>query len=583
MSRFEPYDGNYRGVRFRRVNNLAAILAVLVVVTSPASLFAQLPKLTKPASPKPTPTAPSDVLGRETPRSAMMGFLRATERRDYQTAARYLQPIPGQDLSSELMAKEFKALRPHFKGDLALLSDNPQGVIQPGLPPGEVRAGAIRVNGTTVDVILVRADDPEAGKIWLVSKETVASIPALYIELENRPPTLVDRIIPRALRDRELFGLSLAQWIAWLLSIPLSWLLAWLLTVLLSVPAWIRCRLKKLPFTSIWKTRVGRPIECIIAILLHGFFVYQLNPPLLYRVYYFRFLTALLVGCCLWVVSALADRGFEHFVRRTRTEGKGGEAIVILVQRLNRVLLLIIALIAALAIFGVNVRTTLAGLGIGGLAIALAAQKSMENLIGGISLLMDKAIRVGDFCKIGDQIGTVEDIGLRSLKLRTLDQNLSVVPNGSLAQMQFQNMARRCKLLLSQTFSLRIETRSDQLRVVLDRIQDLLNQHPAVEAKTCRVRVASFSGAAFQLELFAFIKTGDMAEFTLIRQELILKIAEIVETSGSGFAGPTQLAYLSADKGIDAEKAADLARHTSEARAKDLLSFPADPRTGTDR
>ena len=583
MTRFEPCNGNYRGVSFRRINVLAAVLAVLAVLNSPVSLFAQLPKLPKPASPKPVPIAPTDLLGRESPRGTMMGLLRAAERQDYQTAARYLQTVPGQDLSSELTAKDFRALHTHFKGDLALLTDDPQGAVEPGLAPGQVRAGAIKVDGTTVDVILVRVDDPDEGKIWLVSKETAASIPALYAELESEPPTLFDRIIPGALRNREVLGLSLAQWIAWLLSIPLSWLLASLLTVLLSVPAWIRCRLKKLPFTSIWKTRVGRPIECIIAILIHGFFVYQLNPPLLYRVYYFRFLTALLVGCLLWVVSALADRGFEHFVRRTRTEGKGGEAIVILVQRLNRVLLLTIALIAALVIFGVNVKATLAGLGIGGLAIALAAQKSLENLIGGVSLLMDKAIRVGDFCKIGDQIGTVEDIGLRSLKLRTLDQNVSVVPNGSLAQMQFQNMARRSKLLLSQTFSLRIETRSDQLRVVLDRIESLLNQHPSVEGKTCRVRVASFSGAAFQLELFAFIKTGDMAEFTLIRQELILKIAEIVETCGSGFAGATQLAYVSVDKGLETEKAADSAHPLSEAKARDLLSFPAETRTGTDR
>ena len=109
-------------------------------------------------------------------------------------------------------------------------------------------------------------------------------------------------------------------------------------------------------------------------------------------------------------------------------------------QRLTRIVMLIIAFVAALALFGINVKTTLAGLGIGGLAIALAAQKSLENLIGGVSLLMDKAVHVGDFCQIGDRLGTVEDIGLRSLKLRTLDQNLLVVPNGSLAQMQFENM-----------------------------------------------------------------------------------------------------------------------------------------------
>ena len=103
---------------------------------------------------------------------------------------------------------------------------------------------------------------------------------------------------------------------------------------------------------------------------------------------------------------------------------------------------------------------------------------------------MDKAVHVGDFCQIGDQLGTVEDIGLRSLKLRTLDQNLPVVPNGLLAQMQFENMARRSKLLINQTFSLRIETQVEQLRFVLDRVQSMLDQHPAIEPGTCRVRVA---------------------------------------------------------------------------------------------
>jgi MscS family membrane protein len=259
----------------------------------------------------------------------------------------------------------------------------------------------------------------------------------------------------------------------------------------------------------------------------------------------------------VWLVSTITDRGFEHALNRTRTQHKGGESILIVMQRLNRIVLLTIALLVALAIFGLNVKTTLAGLGIGGLATALAAQKTFENLIGGVSLLMDKAVQVGDFCQIGDQLGTVEDIGLRSLKLRTLDQNLSVVPNGSLAQMQFQNMARRSKLLINQTFSLRIETQAEQLRFVLDRVQSMLDQHPAIEPGSCRVRVMSFIGAAYQMELFAYGKTGDWAQFTAIRQHVILKIAEIVEASGTRFAAPTQLAYLSRDKGVDVENAND--------------------------
>ena len=180
-------------------------------------------------------------------------------------------------------------------------------------------------------------------------------------------------------------------------------------------------------------------------------------------------------------------------------------------QRLTRIVMLIIAFVAALALFGINVKTTLAGLGIGGLAIALAAQKSLENLIGGVSLLMDKAVHVGDFCEIGGRLGTVEDIGLRSLRLRTLDQNLLVVPNGLLAQMQFENMKARPKLLIDQTFSLRIETQVEQLRFVLDRVQSMLDEHPSIESGTSRIRVNDFAGAAFELELFAYGKTGDWA------------------------------------------------------------------------
>ncbi len=512
----------------------------------------------------------------------MMGLLKCTEEEDYETAARYLQPVPWQETNLAQVAKELEALHTKFKGNIGLLSNDPNGTVEPGLPPGQVRAGVLTVNGTTAEVILVRVNDPASGKIWLLSKETVASIPKLYAEMKSEAPTIADRIMPGALTGRRLLGMSLAQWVGWLVSIPISWLLAWLLAFLLSAPRRVWHKLRKLPFRTVWETPLGMPLRCILAILFHSLFVYLLEPPLLYRVYYFRFMAALLMGCFLWLVSTISDRGFEHAVNRTRMQHGGGESILILMQRLNRIVLLIIALVAALAIFGFNVKTTLAGLGIGGLAIALAAQKSLENLIGGVSLLLDKALRVGDFCQIGDQLGTVEDIGLRSLKLRTLDQNLSVVPNGSLAQMQFQNMARRSKLLINQTFSLRIETQAGQLRFVLDRVQSMLDQHPAIESGSCRVRVLSFVGAAYQMELFAYGKTGDWAQFTAIRQDVILKIAEIVEASGTQFAAPTQLAYLSRDKGVDAAQANETAGRADDFQGSDVFRFPGEARTGTD-
>ena len=556
-------------------------LAIFILVASSAFSQVHLPTSTAPPPAKTGPT-PVDPFGRQTPRSTMMGLLTYEEREDYENAARYLQPPTGRKTNLTQRAEQLRALQRKFRVNIALLSDDPKGTIEPGLPPGRVRAGVLVAGATTVDVILVRVDDPDSGEIWLVSKETVASIPELYAQVESEVPTLADRIIPAALTSRRVLGMSLAKWLGWLVSIPISWLLTLLLSLVVSAPLRIRSKLRNLPFRPILETQGGVPLKCIVAILIHSAFIYVLEPPLLYRVYYVRFIASLLVGCLVWLIATITDRGYEHAVHRARTQHKGGESILVVMQRLTHIVLVIIALLVGLALFGFNVTTTLAGLGIGGLAIALAAQKSLENLIGGVSLLMDKAVQIGDFCQIGNQLGTVEDIGLRSLKLRTLDQNLSVVPNGSLAQMQFQNMARRSKLLINQTFSLRIETQVEQLRFVLDRVQEMLDQHPTIEPGTCRVRVTSFVGAAFQLELFAYGQIGDWAQFTVIRQDVILKIAEIVEASGTRFAAPTQLTYLSRDAGLDAEKTNNAVRRATELRASDIFRFPGEVRTGTE-
>lgn len=269
-----------------------------------------------------------------------------------------------------------------FKGDVDLLSDDPNGTVEAGVPPGQVRAGVFSVGGTTVGVILVRVDDPQYGKIWLVSQETVSKVPDLFAQMQSEGPTLADRIVPAALSSHHLLGMSLAQWLGWLLAIPISWLLAWLLAFLLSVPRRVWYKLRNLPFRTVWDTPLGTPLKCILAVFIQGLFVYLLEPPLLYRSYYFRFLAALLAGCIAWLVSRIIDRGFEHAVNRRHAQNRGGESILVLMQRITRIVMLLIAFVAALALFGINVKTTLAGVGIGGLAIALAAQKTLENILG---------------------------------------------------------------------------------------------------------------------------------------------------------------------------------------------------------
>ena len=388
-------------MRLSRRCGVILFLAFLLCGVFSASCAAQLPK----GAPPPAKPESIDPLGRETPRSSVEGLARCVVRGDFASAARYLQPTPGVNLIA--VVKQAQALRPYFDGDLLLISDEPKGTVEAGLPPGEERVGAFTVGGTTADLILVRVDDPAYGKIWLVSSESVAKIPQLYTLAKSQRPTLADRLLPAALADHYLLDMSLAQWIGWLLSIPVSWLIALLLAFLVALPKRAWNRIRNLHIRTVWETEFGLPLKCILAIVIHGVFIYALHPPLLYREYYTRFLCVLLVGCVAWLVSRSADRAFDHAVNRRRTQGRGGEAILVLMQRVNRIVLAIVAFVVALAFFGIDVKTTLAGLGIGGLAIALGAQKSLENLIGGVSLLMDKAVHTGDFCEIGGKLGTV--------------------------------------------------------------------------------------------------------------------------------------------------------------------------------
>jgi MscS family membrane protein len=577
MSLLKQYQEGV-GRLLRQTYTLSFVFAVLLFGGWALSSQAQLPKLPAPEA-KVQPAPPLDPLGRQTPRSSLINFMKYEASGDYATAARFLQLPPGENLPQ--LTKEFRTLYPNFQGSINLVSDDPNGSMEAGLAPDQERVGVLKVGDTTADLILVRVDDPVVGKIWLISQPTLASIPELYARLESEKPTEASRVRQALLSGPMILGMSSTQWLFWVLSIPLAWVLAWLSTFLLSAPRRVWCKLRKVPFTTVWDTPLGMPLRCMITILLHGLLMYLIQPPLLYRVYYVRFLAALLAGCFGWLASRLSDQGFDRALNRTRTHRGGGESILILMQRLNHVGILIIALLVALTFLGLNVSTAIAGLGIGGLAVALAAQKTLENLIGGISLLLDRAIQVGDFCKIGDRVGTVADIGLRSLKLRTLDQNLLVVPNGVLAQMQFENMKNRPKLLLQQTFSLRIETHLEQLRLVLDGVEKMLNEDPTVESGSSRLRITNFAGAAFELELFAFVKTGDMREFTGFRQEILLKIAGIVEAAGTRFAAPTRLTYQSQDRGLDIDRANGIARAGAELRTDNAFQFPGEAHTAT--
>jgi len=176
-------------------------------------------------------------------------------------------------------------------------------------------------------------------------------------------------------------------------------------------------------------------------------------------------------------------------------------------------------------------------------ALALGAQKTVENLLGGIFLLSDKALAVGDYCTIGNQSGTVEDVTLRSVRIRTAQQSLVSLPAGSLAQAGIENFATRHKTLALTTLRVRYGTNVVQLRRILENIRGLLGRHARIEQPTAYVRLVNFGMDAIELELSAYLQTSDGEEFRALREELLLDIAAIVEAAGSALS-PTRFMQL---------------------------------------
>jgi len=213
----------------------------------------------------------------------------------------------------------------------------------------------------------------------------------------------------------------------------------------------------------------------------------------------------------------------------------------------------VVALIV-LSGFGVNVTAALAGLGIGGLAIGLGAQKTFENLLGGISILIDKALVIGDPCRIGDQRGVVEDIGLRSTKLRTEDRTIVTIPNGTVATAVLENYRQRDKILFRQLVRLRYDLSSDHLRYLLDEARAVLKQNNRVENATSRVRLLRMAEYSIEVEIYAYILVRDYAEFLALQEELILSIVDAIEKTGAAIALPSVGPVFAQDAWIDPEK-----------------------------
>ena len=223
---------------------------------------------------------------------------------------------------------------------------------------------------------------------------------------------------------------------------------------------------------------------------------------------------------------------------------------------------------------GVPVLSMIAGFGIGGIAVALAVRPTLENLIGGFILFIDKPVRVGDYCTFGDQSGTVENIGVRSTQLRAIDRTQISIPNAQFADMKIVNWAKCDTMLITETLGLRFETDAEQMRYVLAKIREMLHSHPRIEAETIRVRFIGFGDSSKNVNLRIYAKTREWNDFYSIQEDILLRIDDIVEASGTGFAFPSQTLYWSRDPGLDTERTQQAHQEVATWRRQRQLPFP---------
>ena len=511
----------------------------------------QAPKEVKPETE--VPKAPRDDFGRGTPRTSVKGFFTAARERDFEKAVKYLDlrnlPKGFGEEEGQQLARHLKIVLDHSVWiDLEELSNDPKGHLDDGLPSYRDLVCRIKTPEKEVDILVQRIPRGDGVYIWQFSSKTVAQIPELY---EHYGYGYLERYLPAAFFDLEFMGIEAWMWVSIVIFACIGYLVAVLITTLVT---FILNRTRFGPSRRLKRFITG-PIRFLLALLILQGSVQLLNPSptiqALIRAH------TLFIIIATWLVMGLLDFIFDSFVDRLRREDQRSTAVVFIPPLRNaaKIIIIVIAIIIWLDNIGFKVTTLLAGLGVGSIALALAAQKSIENLFGAITLYTSKPVRVGDFCKFADKLGTVEEIGLRATRIRTLDNTLVTVPNGEFMNLHIDNFSKREKFLYRPRISLRYETTPDQIRSILTEIKKLLTSHPKVLSDPARVRFINFGTYSLDLDIFAYIDQTDYSEYLTIAEDLNLQIMDIVTKAGSSFAFPSQTTYLESGAGLDKDLA----------------------------
>jgi MscS family membrane protein len=533
---------------------------------APAQSLSGLLGTSPPASAK---QAPVDPLNRTTPRSAIFNFLEACHTGRYRQAARYLDlsKVPAVQRYQEgpKLAKQLADILdrdPHFEVDL--LSDTPAGNLNDGLAPDMEALVQLNADAESPALLLQRIQE-QGIEVWVVSSDSVLRISDVdAMEGESE----IGKKMPSILVKHKILDTPLWIWIALAALALLLFVLSRLLSRLfLAICTPLADRFAK-SLRSYRLESLTDPLRLLISLVVFRAAMEIVTPSALLRDY----LLKLLAFLATLGVAALAMRSIDiastHIRGRSGTERALAYSVFPLGLRIVRIGVFLIAGLVILASWGYNTNAILAGLGVGGLAVALAAQKTIENLFGAVALISDRPVLVGDFCQFGTLTGTVEDIGLRSTRIRTNGRTMVTIPNSSFSTMTIENFSRRDRIWFHPTLRLRRDTAPEKVGEMMDATVAVLRDHPMVQIGDVPVRFTTITDYSLDLEVFAYVNTPDFDEYLKVQSALLLKLLEAGQRHGVGFAVPVAESITINPPTLnpaEASPSADLNSHPGEA------------------
>lgn len=503
-----------------------------------------------------------------TPLAVVLAILKSVEKKELKVAATHLDlrylPSGIEKGQGEQLIKHLGIVWSQQNIiDLSILSDQPEGHLDDGLPSYRDLLGTIHLKEDTVSVYLQRIPNGDGSQVWKISNATVSKIPELWNELGYHPlAESISAYLPRFkildMENWQFVSLIIILLASWYLTAALRWLMQYLVSF-------------SLRYKETMQRLIRRPLRMFLFFTGVQWAVGFLGLSISAQVW-------IDTGTLGYLASVFLVLGIIEFCFAMYISRKAQSVNSIAIMRPLVTTLKIVAVISvALSWFdnaGFSISTILTGLGIGSLAIALAAQKTLENVFGAFTLFFARPIKPGDFCKFGTISGTVEEIGLRSTRIRKLDRSVVHVPNSVFSSGNLENYEDIDYRLFLRELRLRLDTTPDQLRVVLIELRKLMLSHSRTLDVGARVRFENIERDAFLIIANVYIDTASLIEFKGIAEDLNLRILEIIRDQGIKLAIPEQHVYISSSNTVD-ETHADNASEMIDALVEtDELPFP---------